>query len=553
MTEKIIRGPPGKSPKILKTIGQLFFELCNKYPDKVFQIEADTDQRETYLQTKQRAVRLACALKRHNLVQPGDTTMVCSENTIHNIIPILASIFLGASAASIDPMESVEEMAGALSYTTPKIIFSEHKSINMIMQARKELEKTMDKSHEMRLFIIGENTKNEKKAQRVEEFAPPNPKEESEFELYPGDPFDTAIYVFTSGTTSLPKPVALSHYGVLHGFKCLVDEMDNLKPDVMTHFASLYWISAILLTGVTLSHAGTKVIAPKIPASNLLDIIEKYKITFAFMSNTYTYDITNLPPETIAKHDTSSLYSIIIGGSPMDPAQLRKVRKILPHTKVTIGYGSSECAAVSAFDLRDVKAYEDKILASGKLVADVEVKIVDIENGTVLGRNETGEILVRSPYMMKGYHQSCCSFIKSPFDDEGFLKTGDLGYFDDEQYLFVTDRVNDTFKYKTYQVSPLTIERALLTHPAVKDAVAFNIFHEMDRNHAAAIVTLKSKFNVAEDELRKYANEKLSEKNKIRAKIWIVEEIPFKTRTGKVQRVRIREQFSKKIGNGVVH
>lgn len=69
-------------------------------------------------------MRLACALKRHDLVRPGDTIMVCSENTIHNVIPILASLFLGASAASIDPMESVEEMAGALAYTTPKIIFT---------------------------------------------------------------------------------------------------------------------------------------------------------------------------------------------------------------------------------------------------------------------------------------------------------------------------------------------------------------------------------------------------------------------------------------------
>lgn len=140
---KILRGPASTSPKILKTIGQQFFDLCDQYPERIFQvcffpkhtekifdswpvwqIEADTDQKETYIEAKQRAVRLACALKRHDLVRPGDTTMVCSENTIHNIIPILASLFLGANAASIDPLESVEEMAGALSYTTPKIIFT---------------------------------------------------------------------------------------------------------------------------------------------------------------------------------------------------------------------------------------------------------------------------------------------------------------------------------------------------------------------------------------------------------------------------------------------
>lgn len=147
---------------------------------------------------------------------------------------------------------------------------------------------------------------------------------------------------------------------------------------------------------------------------------------------------------------------------------------------------------------------------------------------------------------MKGYHEKCSAYIKSPFDKDGYLKTGDLGFYDEDGYLFVTDRVNDTFKYKTYQVSSLTIERALLTHPGVTDAVAFNIYHEQDRNHSAAIVTLKSDSRVSGDKLMRYANEKLSEKNKIRAKVWIVEKIPYKTRSGKVQRAKIREEYRKK-------
>lgn len=121
-----------------------------------------------------------------------------------------------------------------------------------------------------------------------------------------------------------------------------------------------------------------------------------------------------------------------------------------------------------------------------------------------------------------------------------------LGFYDDEGYLYVTDRLNDTFKYKTYQVSPLTIERALLTHPAVRDAVAFNVFHEQDRNHAAALITVKPGYKMDENSIKDYANLKLSEKNKIRAGVWIVDEIPYKTRTGKVRRVKIRDEYSKK-------
>ncbi|ENN79862.1 hypothetical protein YQE_03681, partial [Dendroctonus ponderosae] len=211
----------------------------------------------------------------------------------------------------------------------------------------------------------------------------------------------------------------------------LFSEMDNVNPEVITHFASLYWISAILLTGVTLSHGGTK--------------------------------------------------------------------------------------------------------------------IVDLETRCLLPANKVGEILVRSPYMMKGYYEKCIVIPKSPFDENGFLKTGDLGFFDSDNYLFVTDRINDTFKYKTYQVSPLSIERVLLEHAAVKNAVVFNVFHERDRNHAAAIVTLKPGFESSAEEIKAFANARLSEKNKIRAKVWIREQIPYETQTGKVQRARIRKEFSKKM------
>lgn len=172
-------------------------------------------------------------------------------------------------------------------------------------------------------------------------------------------------------------------------------------------------------------------------------------------------------------------------------------------------------------------------------------QIVDLETRGLLPANEVGEILVKSPYMMKGYHEKCSAFLHSPFDENGFLKTGDLGFFDGDHYLFVTDRINDTFKYKTYQVSPLSIERVLLEHAAVKSAVAFNVFHAQDRNHAAAIVTLRPGMEGSAEEIKAFANARLSEKNRIRAKVWILEQIPYKTRTGKVQRARIREEFSK--------
>ncbi|KAF7278013.1 hypothetical protein GWI33_008936 [Rhynchophorus ferrugineus] len=536
----ILKGPASKCPKILKSIGEVFFEKCAKHPNKIFQIEADTGVEETYAQAKLRSIRLALVLNKY--VKPGDTTLICSENTIDNVIPILATLYIGGIASSIDPKDTVDDVVHAMSYIKPKVVFTEPRSSKLLKEAYAKLQKD-DPSLCVKFITIGGSEENDGENLLIDDLTIEH-HEENDFNIHPQDPFDTAVYVFTSGTTSKPKPVALSHFGVLHGFKCLVDEIDNCKPDVLIHFASLYWISAILLTGITIVNGGTKIVAPKIPALNLLELIEKYKVTFAFMSNTYTYSLTNLPLDIIAKHNTSSLYSIIIGGSTMSPAQLQKIRQILPHTKVTVGYGSSECAAVSAFDLIDLKAYEKKILASGKVVADVQVKIVDVETGNLAPVNTTGEILVKNPYMMKGYHPQVV-VPSSTFDSDGFIRTGDLGYYDEDEYLFVTDRLTDTFKYTTYQVCPCEIERVLYEHPAVEECAVFGVHHEIDRNHPAASIVLKKGATATKEELLEFINSQVSVKNQIRAGLDIVEKLP-KSSTGKILRKALAKAFIQK-------
>ncbi|KAL1518363.1 hypothetical protein ABEB36_001998 [Hypothenemus hampei] len=533
-SKHIFKGSSSRYPQISKTIGQAFFDVCEQNPKKIFQIDGATGIQYSYGDVKLMAIRLGLTLKRQHCICTGDMAMVIASNNIENIIPILACLFLGIKAVSIDPSTNVQELADAMFNTRPKLCLFEKDYEQLVHDA---FTKSLGKAEYKVPFLASPFTNIEKL------------DEEEKFELYPSKPLDTALYVFTSGTTSSPKPVAFSHFAILNGFRSLVDEIDNVRPTMITHFSSLYWISAILLTGLSIGHGGAKILASHMPAYFFLKSIELYKITFAFMSNTFTYQLTSLSEKAFLDHATSSLYSIIIGGSSMDPIQLKKIRKLFPDTKITVGYGSSECSAVSAFNLRDTKAYEEKLLSSGQLLPDVEVKIVDLQTRQPLGTNATGEILVRSPYIMNGYHECCTATLKVPYDSDNFLLTGDLGYFDDDHYLYVIDRINDMFKYQTYQVSPLIIERQLCAHPAVREAVVFNVYHEKDRNHAVAIVVLKQNSNkVTETELLHFANGVLSEKNQIRGGLKIVDEIPFRTQSGKVQRVKIKQQFAKYFG-----
>ena len=142
---------------------------------------------------------------------------------------------------------------------------------------------------------------------------------------------------------------------------------------------------------------------------------------------------------------------------------------------------------------------------------------------------------------MSGYHNLSKPDI---FDEDGFYKTGDLGYYDTDKYIYVTDRLSEMFKYKTFQVSPSLVEHTLLNHPAVAEAVVFGVFHPVDMNHPAACVVLKSGMEADKYEIIEFVNSKVSDSHKLRDGLMIVDSIP-KTPSGKIQRRSVRDLFIK--------
>ncbi|XP_030767257.1 luciferin 4-monooxygenase-like isoform X3 [Sitophilus oryzae] len=315
----------------------------------------------------------------------------------------------------------------------------------------------------------------------------------------------------------------------------------SVKPGMIMHFASFYWVSALICTSVCVLTGSTKIIGSNISAEKYLYLTDKYKITYTFMSNNFTHSITSLSQETIDKYDTSSLYSLLIGGAPVNPSQMSKLRRLLPHTKVSMGYGSTETIFISCFDFKNREAYETKIGSSGKLLADVQLKIADLETGKPLGPNQEGEIRIKSPYVTSGYHHLDKTDI---FDEDGFIKMGDLGYYDDDHYIYVTDRIKEIFKYQNGQVTPSIIENTLLSHPAVEEAAAFDIPHRVDDNHPAALVVLKPDQSLEAKELIDFTDQHLTDSHRLRGGVIIVNSIP-RTPSGKVQRRILKDFFGK--------
>ncbi|XP_030767256.1 4-coumarate--CoA ligase 1-like isoform X2 [Sitophilus oryzae] len=520
MKELVIQGPKSNHKPILKGFAEYFFEKAAELKDRIFQIDGDTEKSETYGQVKARSIKLALAMKSLDF-KPRDVALVCCKNNLDNIIPILGTLYLGGCVSSADPRLSLDDIKYFIGLVRPKLMFVDQDSVNTVEKAL--CESTSCEST-ARLVVMGNSDK-----------YPTMKSIENQF--YENE---KTFIMFSSGTTSSPKGVYISNKSAMNA-AIYTFECGSVKPGMIMHFASFYWVSALICTSVCVLTGSTKIIGSNISAEKYLYLTDKYKITYTFMSNNFTHSITSLSQETIDKYDTSSLYSLLIGGAPVNPSQMSKLRRLLPHTKVSMGYGSTETIFISCFDFKNREAYETKIGSSGKLLADVQLKIADLETGKPLGPNQEGEIRIKSPYVTSGYHHLDKTDI---FDEDGFIKMGDLGYYDDDHYIYVTDRIKEIFKYQNGQVTPSIIENTLLSHPAVEEAAAFDIPHRVDDNHPAALVVLKPDQSLEAKELIDFTDQHLTDSHRLRGGVIIVNSIP-RTPSGKVQRRILKDFFGK--------
>src|SRR3990170_164278 len=230
----------------------------------------------------------------------------------------------------------------------------------------------------------------------------------------------------------------------------------------------------------------------------------------------------------LGRFDTSSLLWIISGAAPLAPEVGFRGQEALGCT-VLQGYGLTE---TSPF-LNTSPGYRVKMESVGPPVADTEEKVVDLDSGAELGPGEVGEILVRGPQIMKGYWQQPQATGQTLAGD-GWLRTGDIGRFDEEGYAYVVDRVKEMIKYKGYQVAPAELEALLLEHPAILDAAVIPKERAEAGEFPKAFVVLRPGAEVSGEDLMGFIAERVAPYKKVR-EVEFVESIP-KSLSGKILR-----------------
>ncbi|KAJ3663830.1 hypothetical protein Zmor_008052 [Zophobas morio] len=522
MSARILKGKEFHPNFDKISFGEFLFECCEKYADRICQIDGDLDKSETYSSVKTRSTRVALNLQKKGITST-DVVCFCSTNSLDNSIPLIASSYLGAKVVNLDPTLSVRNIQHLLSLVTPRIIFVEEESLKLIEKSLKGAKLSCE------IIVFGKSTKHGTFAEMTLPCG-----DEKAFKPSKTDIDDTAVMFFSSGTTGLPKAICHSHRSFLQivetSFYCGYDCRSIL------HFTTMYWITGMAILGRTFLDGSTRVFARSMEGEKTLQMIEKYKLTSLFVAPIYTYQLTNVPnPE---RYDLSSFRCLLTGGTPMSTDQYKKLTQLFPKAQVLFGYGMSEIGLLSIFHPEDDKHLIDtKVGSCGKVSPRTLLKIVNPDNEEIVGPNQEGEVRAKSDAMMTGYYRNDSA---ECFDGDGFLKTGDIGYYDDDGCVYVIERIKEMFKYQSWHIVPSSIEAVLLEHPDIEETVVFGLPGGAEGDVPAACVVLKDGCTTDKEEIEKFVTERVSDKEKLRGGVIFVESIP-KTPTGKLIRKEAKE------------
>ena len=312
---------------------------------------------------------------------------------------------------------------------------------------------------------------------------------------------DPAYIFYTSGTTGNPKGVLLSHRNVLADIKCFQDALRLEEGYRILIFLPLFHVNAMLTSTSTIDKGGAVVLRKEFSASEFWPVVEKYRPNF-FSAVPAVYTILLTDPGR-DKHDKTSLWFGVCGAAPMPVETFKEFERTFGIPLVE-GYGLTEGTCVSTLNPRDGVR---KIGSIGVACPGQEVLIVD-EDGNELPSGEPGEIVVRGDVVMMGYHNK-------PRETEetlagGVLHTGDVGYKDEDGYIFIVDRLKDMLIRGGENIYPKEIDNLLVEPPKIQDAACVGVPDEGLGEELCAYVILRQGETLQPEEIRDYCAENLA-------------------------------------------
>jgi long-chain acyl-CoA synthetase len=448
-------------------------------------------------------------------LEPGPI-VVMMPNSIEMDVTLMAVMSVGAQVAPVNPFFHVPELLKVLSGFDPKAIVC-HPS-------------TSEKAHEVaekiglaHVITVGYETLAEWRADpRLDARPAKMPRAD-----------DLALSIFTGGSTGVPKGVNHTHRGLMWGLIQHVSVWPiPFGTGIFLNVAPMFHIWGLTYaTWVPIFTGGTLVMIPKYDPDEVVRKLAEHRVSI-FAGGPAPIYIGLLRSPLFDQVDLSALKYCLSGGAPC-PEDLH--REWLKRTGCPLleGWGMSEGApfCLNRYD------GERKLLSVGNPVPETEVEVVDLETGTrVLPMGEAGEVRVRGPQMMTGYHNKPEETAYALRD--GYMYTGDIGYVDKDGFLFLVDRKKDMVIVGGYNVYPREIDEVLFNHPAIHEAATVGKRDDRLGEVVVAFVARKSGAELDEEHFFAYCKDNLV-KYKRPVEVHFIDALP-RTGTNKIDRMKLR-------------
>ncbi|MDG2303093.1 MAG: AMP-binding protein [Candidatus Binatia bacterium] len=492
------------------------------------------EHRATYAELLSRVRRLASALSARGVAK-GDRVGVLATNSHQYVECYYAAAMVGATFVPLNYRAKIHELDHMISRAELKILVFEERY-------RGTLAKLEGIPAGMRRVTLGGASDAD-----TESFEALLASGTDDFEDIEVEETDTSILMYTSGTTSLPKGVLLTFGDFTAYVVGTVDMADGEPRGAALSCVPLYHIAGATNIMTSLWTGRKLVLLPQFDPAEWMETVQREKITHAFVVPTMMKKILDHPE--FASFDLSSLTNLSYGGAPMPLPVIRRALESFP----------SGCGFVNAFGQTETTstltvlgpddhrltgdAEKDELVlrrlsSIGRPLPDVEVKVVD-DAGRELGRNETGEILVRTPRVMKGYAGNVEGGART--DDDGYLHTRDMGFIDEEGYVFLIGRADDMIIRGGENIAPAEVEGVLQTHPAVDEVAVLGLANEEWGQIVAAAVVLRPGQSASHEELGEHCRARLASFKKPEV-VQIIDELP-RNPLGKILRNDLRKQL----------
>ncbi|GMH18467.1 hypothetical protein Nepgr_020308 [Nepenthes gracilis] len=514
------------------------FEKLPEISDRPCLIVGSTGKIYSFAETHLMCRKTAAGLAKLG-VRKGEVIMLLLHNCPEFVFAFMGASMIGAIATTANPYYTAAEIFKQFMSSKAKIIITQSQYVDKLRDSGEN--SSYPKFGEDYSVITIDDP-----PEKCQHFSVISESNEDEIPSWVSiDSTDPVALPFSSGTTGLPKGVVLTHKSLITSVAQQVDgENPNLflKPeDVFLCLLPLFHIFSLNSVLLCSLRAGCAILLiQKFEIGALLELIEQHRVSVAAVVPPLVLALAKNP--MVDKYDLSSIRAVLSGAAPLGKELEDALRSRVPGAVLGQGYGMTEAGPVLAMCPGFAKEpFPTKPGSCGTVVRNAQMKVVDPKTGHSLGYQKSGEICIRGDQIMKGYLNDD-EATAATIDADGWLHTGDIGYVDDDDEVFIVDRLKEIIKFKGFQVPPAELEALLVSHPSIADAAVVPQKDEVAGEVPVAFVVRSSGFELTEEAVKEFIAKQVVFYKKL-YKVYFVHAIP-KSPSGKILRKELRAKLA---------